>query len=416
MGLFVLGISHQKASVEIREQVSLVPEQIDAFLTFVRQQKIAKEAVVLSTCNRTELYFYQLKKPLESVISGWAEHTSLSSEELSHYLYQLEGAAAAEHLFRVAAGLDSLILGEPQIFGQLKQALAQSVRHEQVGKYLNHLFQLSFNVAKEIRTETNIGAFAVSVAFTAVQLARQIFDGLADYSVLLVGAGETTELVARHLLEAGVERIDVVNRSIERAESLIETLGIEGESSTLDALPQFLPKADIVVSSTAADHALITKTMAKEALKKRAYQPMLMIDLAVPRDIEAEVGKLDDLYLYTVDDLNMIVADNQKSREEAALEAERYVQRGVGRWQEWLLVADMGQRLAPIEARNRKMIERSMRRARNQLAQNENVDDVLAQYGRQLTQRIMHPFISYIKALESGEERAILEKLLKEFE
>lgn len=415
MGLIALGINHTTASVDIRERVSLVPDQIAAFLSFAKEQRIADEVVVLSTCNRTELYFYRLHTTPAALVDAWSKHTDLAPEEMIKYLYELTGSAAAKHLFRVAAGLDSLILGEPQIFGQLKQSLAQATEAGTVDKYLNHLFQLSFNISKEIRTKTNIGAYAVSVAFTAVQLARQIFDGLEHHRVLLVGAGETIELVARHLLESGVRNITVANRSEGRAKELIEELGIEAQSHALQQLPELLVEADIVVSSTAADHALITKSMAKAALKARKQQPILMVDLAVPRDIEAEVGTLNDLYLYTVDDLNMIVADNQKSREEAAEEAQRYVLAGVERWEEWLTIAHFGHKLQQIERYNDVMKARSIQRAKNQLKRGDSEEEVLTQLANQLTNRIMHPFIKHLKSLEQQQEQEMLERILKEF-
>ena len=415
MSLLALGINHKTASVDVREKASLVPEQIEAFLHHAKQNGIADEVVVLSTCNRTEFYIQNLRSTYDEFIEVWANHSNLEASEIREYLYELKNDEMVFHLFEVASGLDSLILGEPQIFGQLKQSLANSVRHGMVSKYLQRLFQLSFFVAKRVRTETNIGAFAVSVAFTAVQLAKQIFDGLERHHVLLVGAGETTELVARHLLEAGVTSIDVANRSLDRAETMIENLGLKSNAYTLDEIPELLSRADIVVSSTAANHALITKEMAKAALKKRRNKPILMIDLAVPRDIEAAIGSLSDIYLYTVDDLNSIVEDNQKSREEAAEEAKAFLHDGLARWNAWYELSDLGEVLTPLQAYAEEKRAQGVRRAKSQLAAGHGIDEVLDQLSNQLLGRVLHPLVSYLKKADDDTHEAFLKKIQDEF-
>lgn len=415
MSLLALGISHKTASVEVREQATLVPENIRAFLAFAQAEKIAEEVVVLSTCNRTEFYFNQLNISVSEFGEIWARYSNLTAETVERYLYKLEGDAMVRHLFRVAAGLDSLILGEPQIFGQLKDSLATSVDFGMAKKFLQRALQMSFNVAKEIRTETNIGAYAVSVAFTAVQLARQIFDGLENYHVLLVGAGETIELVARHLMESGVTNITVANRSLDRAEAMVESLGIEAESYTLDQLESLLPAADIVVSSTAANDALITKSMAKKALKQRRHQPVLMVDLAVPRDISPEIDSLPDIYLYTVDNLNDIVEHNQKSREEAAREAEHYIERGVERWREWYQISDIGNTMQVLTEYAETEQARASTRLINQLGANDETAQLIEKMAAQLAGRLLHPMILHLKGLEEQHADEMITAFLAEF-
>lgn len=415
MSLLALGISHKTASVEVREQATLVPENIRAFLAFAKEKNIADEVVVLSTCNRTEFYFKDLQLSLTEFGALWAQYSQLTESSVERYLYKLEGEAMIRHLFRVAAGLDSLILGEPQIFGQLKDALATAVDFGMAKKFLQRALQMSFNIAKEIRTETEIGAYAVSVAFTAVQLARQIFDGLEHYKVLLVGAGETIELVARHLIESGVSNIMVVNRSQERTAKMIESLGIEAETYPLDQLGELLPEADIVVSSTAAKEALITQPMAQQALKKRRHQPMLMIDLAVPRDISPEIDALSDIYLYTVDNLNDIVAHNQQSREEAALEAERYIERGVKRWDEWYQLSEIGDSVQVLTDYAKETQAQASRRLMNQLGAEGEAAELIEKMAAQLAGRLLHPMITHLKRLEEQHEDEMIAALLTEF-
>ncbi len=414
MSLVVLGISHKTAAVEIRERATLVPENIRAFLSMAKSSQLASEVVVLSTCNRTEFYFYDLKLSIAEFCEVWSHYSELDVESAKEHLYQFAGQDAVRHIFRVAAGLESLILGEPQIMGQLKDALSIATELGTAKKYLQRTLQMSFNIAKEIRTETNIGAFAVSVAFSAVQLARNIFDGLDKHHVLLVGAGETIELVARHLIEAGVHQITIANRRVERAELMIQELGVNAEAHGLDHLASLMPKADIVVSSTAAQEALITKEMTKNALKARKNRPMLLIDLAVPRDISAEVDSLANVYLYSVDDLNQIIEDNQKAREEAALAAESFVDIGVERWAEWYKISDIG---ASIQAMIDYAYEERDQAVKRFINQHEEPIDatLLSKMATQLTNRLLHPMIEHLKSLEESDEKVKITELLAQF-
>lgn len=414
MSLFVLGIGHKTASVEIRERATLVPDKIQAFLVMAKTCHIASEIVVLSTCNRTEFYFYNFAITTEEFCEIWANYSELDVKTAQKHLYQYEGDRAVEHIFRVASGLESLILGEPQIMGQLKEALRVATEHQMARKYLQRTLQMSFNIAKEVRTETNIGAFAVSVAFSAVQLAKNIFDGLEHHHVLLLGAGETIELVARHLIEAGVRSLSIVNRRVERASMMIEELGVPASAHSLEELADCLPVADIVVASTAAQEALITKEMVKNALKSRKNRPMLLIDLAVPRDISPELDKLSNIYLYTVDNLNAIVEDNQKAREEAALLAERYIAEGVARWQSWYRLAEIGSSVQALQDYAAIERELAVTRLLNQMHDGTDAE-LIRKMATQLTNRLLHPMIEYLKALEEADEKVKVTELIAQF-
>ena len=414
MSLLVLGIGHKTASVEIREHATLVPEKIRAFLAMAKSCQMAKEVVVLSTCNRTEFYCYDLTMPIDEFCAVWANYSELDAKTAKNHIYQKEGSDAAKHIFRVAAGLESLILGEPQIMGQLKDSLSVATEFGTAQKYLQRVLQMGFNVAKEIRTETNIGAFAVSVAFSAVQLARNIFDGLENQHVLLVGAGETIELVARHLIEAGVQNITIANRRVERASLLIDELGIQADAHALTDLEEILPTADIVVASTAAEDALITKEMAKKALKIRKNRPMLMIDLAVPRDISPEIDDLSNIYLYTVDNLNEIVEDNQKAREDAAIAAEDYVDKGLTRWDEWYKLSEIGGSVQAMIRYAEAEKSEALHRLFNQL-DGQYDSKRIEKMTTQLVNSLLHPMIEHLKSLEEAEEKVTITELLAQF-
>ncbi|MDQ5891685.1 MAG: glutamyl-tRNA reductase, partial [Pseudomonadota bacterium] len=307
MTLLALGINHKTAPVSLRERVVFSPDKLGVALDSLLQQPLVQGGVVLSTCNRTELYLSvdEQENQREQLIRWLCEYHQLRPEDVNGSLYWHQDNAAVSHLMRVASGLDCLVLGEPQILGQVKKAFAESQRGHSLSSELERLFQKSFTVAKRVRTETDIGASAVSVAFAACTLARQIFESLADVTVLLVGAGETIELVARYLREHKVQKMVIANRTRERAQALATEVG--ADVITLAELDEQLVQADIVISSTASTLPIIGKGMMERTLKARRNQPMLMVDIAVPRDIEPEVGKLPNVYLYSVDDLHAII-------------------------------------------------------------------------------------------------------------
>lgn len=325
MTLLALGINHKTAPVALRERVAFSPDTLDQALGSLLAQPLVQGGVVLSTCNRTELYLsVEQQADLQETLVRWlCDYHQLEPDQVRQSLYWYLGDEAVSHLMRVASGLDSLVLGEPQILGQVKKAFAESRRGHGLSVDLERLFQKSFSVAKRVRTETEIGSHAVSVAFAACTMARQIFESLAEVTVLLVGAGETIELVARHLREHKVKRLLIANRTRDRAQRLAEEVGADVIS--LAEIDSQLGEADIIITSTASTLPIIGKGMVERALKQRRYQPMLLVDIAVPRDIEPEVEKLADAYLYTVDDLQAIIEKNLAQRKHAAVLAETIV-------------------------------------------------------------------------------------------
>ena len=314
MTLLALGINHKTAPVSLRERIAFSPETLDQALESLLSQPMVQGGVVLSTCNRTELYLsVEERDNLQEALVRWlCDYHHLREDEVRQSLYWHQDNDAVSHLMRVASGLDSLVLGEPQILGQVKKAFADSRRGHDNASDLERMFQKSFSVAKRVRTETDIGASAVSVAFAACTLARQIFESLASVTVLLVGAGETIELVARHLREHKVQKMIIANRTRERAQVLEDEVG--AEVIALSDIDERLKDADIVISSTASPLPIIGKGMMERAMKARRNQPVLLVDIAVPRDVEPEVGKVANAYLYSVDDLQSIIEHNLAQR------------------------------------------------------------------------------------------------------
>ncbi|GBU10219.1 glutamyl tRNA reductase [Gammaproteobacteria bacterium] len=418
MKLLVLGINHKTAPIEFRERVALVPEKCVLMLTALKDY--CQEAVIVSTCNRTELYIANQNINLSEIMRIWGEICALSPLDLAEHLYTYHHEDSVKHLFRVASGLDSLVLGEPQILGQLKDAYLLSQAQNMLGKYLNHQFQYAFQVAKKVRTYTKIGAFTVSVAFTAVHLAKQIFENLNDESVLLVGAGETIELVARHLIEAGVLNIIIANRSLAHAHDLITRLkninqALNIHAISLNELDQSLYLADILIASTGAAHTLILADAVKKALKKRKHKPMFMVDLAVPRDIDATVAKLDDIYLYDIDNLGSIVKDNQNSRKEAALQAEAIIIESVAVWLQWELVANHDKLIKKFIDISEIARQDALGLAQKQLANGVDPTSVIEQLSKQLSNKLNHPTLAALKTALREDDPCVIEFLQKNF-
>jgi len=388
MHLLALGVNHHTAPVEIREKVAFAPEKLAAALDAVTADGAAHEAAILSTCNRTELYCNLEPSNDARLVEWFCDYHRLRRETLQPYLYRHPDRDAVKHAFRVAAGLDSMVLGEPQILGQMKDAFAEAHKAGATGKILNRLFQQTFAVAKQVRTDTAIGASAVSVASAAVALAKQIFDSLAPQTVLLIGAGDMIELTARHLKEQGVGRMIVANRTLERAELLAAPYG--AEAIALAEMPARLADADIVISSTASQLPILGKGAVERALKARRHRPMFMVDIAVPRDIEPEVSSLNDVYLYTVDDLQGVVQENRQSREAAAREAEKIIDVQVLTFMHWIRGLDAVPTIRALREQADALRERELKRARARLARGEDPDKVLAQLARALTNKLTH--------------------------
>jgi glutamyl-tRNA reductase len=332
MQLFACGVNHHTAPVAIRERVAFPADILLRALSDVTGRDVAREAAILSTCNRTEVYC-NTPEP-ESVIEWMAEFHSLKPREVRPYLYTLPGDQAVKHAFRVASGLDSMVLGETQILGQMKVAAEKAKEAGTLGMLLNKLFQRTFSVAKEVRSTTEIGANTVSMSAAAVALAERIFPSISDQAVLFIGAGEMIELVATHFAARNPRKLMVVNRTIERARDLSGRFG--GEAAALTALPDLLHEYDIVVTSTASPLPIVGLGMVERALKQRKHRPMFMVDLAVPRDIEAEVGELDDAFLYTVDDLGEVVRAGADARQAKVEQAEAIISASVHEFMHWM--------------------------------------------------------------------------------
>ncbi len=383
MTLWLLGLNHQTAPVDLRERVAFAGEALGQALLGLRTLPGVAEAALLSTCNRTEVYAVAEQG---QVLADWLES---HGHGLSAYLYQHQDADAVRHLFRVATGLDSMVLGEPQILGQVKDAWARARDQRALGSRLDRLFQQAFAVAKRARTDTRIGVNPVSVASTAVRLAQDTFAALPDSTVLLVGAGETIELAARHLAKGGVRRLLVANRTLAHAQDLAARHG--GYALPLGELDRHLAEADLVFSATAAREPVLLRSQVEAALAVRRRKPVMLFDLAVPRDIEASVATLDDAYLYTVDDLERAVEDNRRGRHEAAEAAEAIIDLQVSRFMDTLRAGERQDSLRRLRALGDATREEILARARQQLVAGRDPDQVLQFLAHTLTNRLLHP-------------------------
>ncbi|AWB67701.1 glutamyl-tRNA reductase [Saccharobesus litoralis] len=406
MAFYSFGVSHKTAPVSIREKVAFSTEELDKAIADLKNTYQVDEVVSVNTCNRTEVYVVAKELAHQQVVNWFAYHSNVESKQLADSIYFHAHQQAVSHLMEVAAGLDSLVLGEPQILGQLKQAYSEAKNRDYLGQLLQKLFQKTFSVAKDIRTNTEIGASAVSVAFAAVNLAKHIFSDLAKSQVLLVGAGETIELVARHLKEAGCTNIVVANRTLERAKSLADEFS--AQCATLNEIPELLVKSDVVVASTASPLPIIGKGMVEKALKKRLYQPMLMIDIAVPRDIEEEVNTIDNVYLYTVDDLQGIVEKNQQQRQKAAQQAKTIINTQVKEFYEWLDSLKSVDYVREYRQQCEALKQTSLDKALKQLSQGADAEQVLKAFANQLTSKLMHaPTLAIREAVKSDKNEFI---------
>jgi len=405
MTLLAFGINHTTASLSVRERMAFAPEAVESSLKSAVEQAGLTEVAILSTCNRTEIYA-KSEDELEKLTEWLLAHTNIKADELAHCYYCYEDDEAVRHMMKVAGGLDSLVLGEPQILGQMKSAYAVACDAGTIGGELHTTFQQVFSIAKRVRTETAIGENPVSVAYAAVSLAQQIFSDLKQDTALLIGAGETIELVARHLAQHGIHRIIVANRTLDRAQRLAREF--DGEAILLADIPEHLHRADIIISSTASQLPLLGKGAVESALKKRKHKPMFMLDIAVPRDIEEQVGELDDVYLYTVDDLHAVIDENKKSRVAAADKAEEIIAEGVElyRRQQRSLNA-----LATIKAYRKKaesLRDVELQKALNALETGGNPEQILQQLARNLTNKLIHSPTAHLKeASASGQTQVV---------
>ena len=405
MAVWTLGINHTTAPLDLRGRFAFAVDQIPGTLRALRESLSRPEAALVSTCNRTEIYCAGDRHQVEHTLDWMAHIGGVSPQVLRAHSYALQDDLAARHAFRVASGLDSMVLGEPQILGQMKDAVRAAEEAGALGTTLSQLFQRSFAVAKEVRTSTEIGAHSISMAAAAVRLAGNLFEDLGRVKVLFVGAGEMIELCATHFAAKSPKHIAIANRTLERGEKLASRFG--GEVMRLADLPDRLHEFDAVVSCTASTLPIIGLGAVERALKKRRHRPMFMVDLAVPRDIEIEVKALEDVYLYTVDDLASVVQTAQANRQAAVAQAEAIVDAGVQSFMHWIDQRASVPLIQQLNAQADEWRAAEIARARKLLAKGEDVDAVLEALSRGLTQKMLHGAMAELRAAEPhARERA----------
>jgi len=402
MSFLAFGINHKTASVDVREKVAFDVQRLDEALKALTLVSGVSEAAILSTCNRTEIYCAGEGLSVDTLLAWLADYHQTDLQGVVSSSFSFSDQAAITHVMRVASGLDSLVLGEPQILGQLKSAYTSALEAKTVHGPLGRLFEQSFSVAKRVRTETAIGENSVSVAAAAVNLARQLFADFADNTALLIGAGKTTELVARHLKQGGIKRLIIANRTLARAQELSRLVG--GEAALLGDIPDLLKEADIVIASTASALPILGKGAVERALKSRKHRPFFMVDIAVPRDIEPQVGELSDVYLYTVDDLKGVIDENVKSREGAARDAEVMVQEGYESFVAQLRASGVGNVLKLFRRQAETLQKQEFEKALSALRGGAEAEAVLNNLSRNLTNKLIHePTVQVRRAAEQGQ-------------
>ncbi len=406
MTLLALGINHKTAPVAVREKVAFAPDLLPSQLRDANSAAGMQEIAILSTCNRTELYCTVDGATTEQLLSWLEKVHGVPLEQLQDCHYSLNDEDAVKHLFRVASGLDSLILGEPQILGQMKSAFAVAQEAGTIGPELGRLFRQTFSVAKKVRTDTAIGENPVSVAYAAVNLAQRIFSDLSRSRALLIGAGETIDLVAKHLVDAGVSDITVANRTLARAEALAEQFG--AKAILLSDIPDELYKADMIISSTASPLPILGKGAVERAMKKRKHAPMFMVDIAVPRDIEEEVAQLNDVYLYNLDDLKDIIEENVRQREDAALDAQEIIEAGSSDFMRQLRTLDAVTTLKAFRQHAESIRDLELEKAMKRLQKGDDVQKVLATMASMITNKLIHrPTVTMREASAEGRKEVM---------
>ncbi|WKJ89734.1 glutamyl-tRNA reductase [Methylomonas montana] len=406
MTLLAVGINYNTAPVAVRERLAFPTEILDNTLKNLWNLREISEAAILSTCNRTEFYCQADSDDQTSLVNWIADTKQIKPAEFAPYLYSYKDSQSIRHMFRVACGLDSMILGEPQILGQMKTAYHAASQAGTLGRNLSKLFQHTFSAAKKVRTDTAIGSSPVSVAFAAVQLAQQIFDKLSEQTALLIGAGETIELTARHLHQHGIGRIIIANRTYDKAHAL--AMQFNGYAIALSELPIHLAEADIVVSSTASQLPILGKGRVESAIKIRKHKPMFMVDLAVPRDIEAEVAQLRDVYLYTVDDLQNTVNQNMDSRRRAAEQAEEIIDTQVEHFLAWLRSQGAQETIRDYRTQAQLTRDEALQKALLQLNGGAAAEEVLQRLAHTLTNKLIHTPCAQLREAGANERHDLI--------
>jgi len=388
MSIFTFGINHNTASAAVRERATFAPEEVPSALHDLMACHGVEEATILCTCNRTDLYCDLSEGNGEDALDWFRRAHGLTVEEIRRHLYIHRAREAVRHVMRVASGLDSLVMGEPQILGQIKDAYSTARRCGTIGHVLGKLFQYTFSVAKHVRTDTAIGASPVSVAFAAVTLARQILGELAPLTTLLIGAGETIELVGRHLKGVGLQRLIIANRTLENAHHLAREFN--GYAISLQEIPAHLSEVDMVFSATASQEVVLPLSEVVSAIKKRKHRPVYMVDMAIPRDIDPAVGELEDVYLYTVDDLRDVIQENLRSRREAARQAEEIIDTQVDRFMGWLGTLDVVPTIRAFRSQGEATRDEVLCKAKRMLSAGTPSHEVLNFLAITLTNKLLH--------------------------
>ncbi len=410
MPILACGINHKTAPIAIREQASFDPNTMAQALQELLHLDAVNEAMILSTCNRTELYSNNCEPKI--LVDWLAKTQQLQVQTLEPHFYIYQDKAAVRHIMRVASGLDSMVLGEPQILGQMKQAYAMAHETGAIGGHLNRLFQTVFSATKEVRTFTDIGRCPVSIAFSAVNIANRIFTDLKSTTVLLVGAGETIELAAMHLANQEAKRIIIANRSLEKAEELASR--VQGMGIRIGDVPLYLAEADIVVSATASQLPILGKGLFERALRVRKHRPMLLVDLAVPRDIEPEVAELPDVYLYNIDDLETMIQESHQSRQSAAAQAEAIIDIQVSQFMRELKGLSAVDTIKSYREKMEQMRDKEVIKALKQVELGADTEKVLAELAYNLTNKFLHDPTKQIRqaALDGKLDRVLEAKRL----
>ncbi len=392
----ILSVNHQLAPVEVREKVAFAPGKLTLALEQFKNTKGVEACAILSTCNRAEIYAIINTDNAQEILSNYLANThEINRSELDPYLSYFEGNNAVTHICHVATGLDSLVLGEPQILGQLKDAYHAAKEANTLNKLLEKLFQHAFSTAKKVRTDTEIGSSPVSVAYCAVKLSEKIFANLAEQTVMLIGAGEMIELCAQHLSQKGVKNMIVANRTVENAEKIASLYN--AKSISLKQFSNIIHEADIIISSTAASVPIIGKGLIETALKVRKHKPMFMLDIAIPRDIEPEVAQLDDVFLYTVDDLQQVVSDNIDNRQREKTLAEEIVVGQNKKFDDWLETLPNEKIVQSYRQNAYQIKETAVEAALKKLKNGGNSEAIISQLADQLTNKLLHAPFSNIK-------------------
>lgn len=402
--LVALGVNHKSAPIAIREKWALSGDSHKVALQQLLADMSCLEAVILSTCNRTEIYCHV--REVESLIRRWQQLLILDVSEMVPYMYTHFNHECVQHVMRVASGLDSMVLGESEILGQLKIAYQTSMELGAVGKQLSRLFQNTFLAAKQVRTNTAIGSHPISISYAAIQLAKQIFTDLKHAKVLLIGAGENSVLLMKHLLAKGVSDITIANRNVEKANILANQF--IGKAIGLETISEQLERVDIVISSTASPSFIITQEMVERVLPLRKYKPLFMLDLAVPRDIAPSLSKIEEVYLYNIDDLQQIVEKNQSLRKKAILSAEVIIDNFVEQHMSWIHAEKIIEEVKLYRKKIEKLKQTELEKAKRLLASGVSAEEIIERLAHNMSQKMMHAPTKGLKRLRTQNEGAVL--------